>query len=261
MKMPTPHEIEWTPDQIARFWDYQSHRPSAESNYFSVGRGQQIIQRTLRRVARTRAARVLDFGCGSGHLLRFLGNARPDLQLHGVDFSPESIRAARETCGSLQQPPDLRAATALPTEWPDGSFDAIYSVEVVEHLADGPLDAMAREAWRLLAPGGYLVITTPSNEDLESHQTCCPGCNAVFHIWQHQRSWSTASLSHFMSSHGFRTMLAVDTFLEPTHVRLLLWIARTVGLMHTKPPHILAIFQRQRGATRHRRGDDVQTLT
>lgn len=243
--MSTPRYIEWTPEQVARFWDYQSHRPSATANYFSIGHGMPVARRTLSRVARQKSARILDFGCGTGNFLKFISRLRPDLQLHGTDFSNESIRIAQNTCASLEPAPDLRTLTSLPTPWASGSFDAVYSLEVVEHLSDATLETMLAEIHRLLRDGGYAVITTPNDEDLEQLHTCCPQCGSTFHIWQHVRSWSKESLAEFMARHGFALVSVSNTELRPLRMRALLWAARAVGLIKSKPPRILAIFRKQ----------------
>lgn len=243
--MSIPQDIEWTPEQVARFWDYQSHRPSAAANYFSIGHGMPVAKRTLSRVAKSKSASILDFGCGTGNLLKFISQLRPDIRLHGADFSHESIRAAQETCSSIEPPADLRTLSCLPTTWASGSFDAVFSLEVVEHLANPDLEAMLSEIHRLLKHGGHVVVTTPNDENLEQLHTCCPNCGSTFHIWQHVRSWSKDSLTEFMSRHGFALVSAKSTELRPLRMRVLLWAARTVGLIKSKPPRILAIFRKQ----------------
>lgn len=243
--MSIPQDIEWTPEQVARFWDYQSHRPSATANYFSVSHGMPVAKRTLSCVAKHKSARILDFGCGTGNFLKFISQLRPDILLHGADFSHESIRIAQKTCASIEPLPDLRTLNRVPTSWASESFDAVFSLEVVEHLANPALEAMLTEIHRLLKNGGYVVITTPNDEDLEQLHTCCPNCGRTFHIWQHVRSWSRNSLIEFMSLHGFALVSASSTELRPLRMRVLLWAARAVGLIKSKPPRILAIFRKQ----------------
>lgn len=245
--MSTPQEIEWTPEQVTRFWDYQSRRPSATANYFSAGHGLQVAKRTLFRVAKQKSARILDFGCGTGSFLKFLSRLRPDLQLHGADFSNESICTAQTACASVEPSPDLRTLSGLPTPWASESFDAVFSLEVIEHLSDAALEAMLAEIHRLLRVGGHAVITTPNEENLEQLHTCCPNCGSTFHIWQHVRSWSKESLTEFMSNHGFSLVSASNTELRSLHIRFFLWAARAVGLIKSKPPRILAIFRKQMG--------------
>jgi len=242
--MQARDEVTWTPEQVSRFWDYQSHRPSALRNYFSIGRGEQVAKRTLRHISPHQSARILDLGCGTGHFLEQLARIGPGTLLHGIDFSTESIQVAKKTCRSIVPTPDLEAIESYPTHLPADSFDAAYSIEVVEHLSDNMLDSMIIEARRVLKKGGYLVITTPNNEDLERSHTCCPNCSSTFHIWQHVRAWSTRSLSQFMSGHGFTEVFAKETFLEPLHLRICIWIARKLGVVKRQPPHIIAIYRK-----------------
>jgi ubiquinone/menaquinone biosynthesis C-methylase UbiE len=242
--MQQRQEITWSPEQIARFWDYQSQRSSADGNYFSFARGAQIAKRTLGRIAPRRSPRILDLGCGTGHFLKHLSEARSDMLLYGIDFSPESIRIAQEACQSHIPSQHLVSIEGYPSPLQDASFDAVYSIEVVEHLSDIMLDSMVNEAHRLLKHGGYLVVTTPNDENLEMWHTCCPNCNSTFHIWQHVRSWTTRSLSQFMSTHGFTEISAKATFLEPLHIRLIIWVARKFGIVKRQPPHIIAIYQK-----------------
>lgn len=237
-------ELVWTSEQVARFWDYQSQRPSASANYFSIAHGAQIARRTLRYVMQSDSPHILDLGCGTGHLLKQISLLQPRALLYGIDFSGESIKTATETCGSVTPPPDLRVVDRYPTSLPADHFDVAYSVEVVEHLADDVLDALIAEAHRVLKPGGCLVITTPNREDLERLYTCCPNCNSTFHIWQHVRSWSTATLTQLMEMHGLMKVHATETLLEPAPARLMLWLARKLRLTKRSAPHILAIYRK-----------------
>lgn len=55
---------------------------------------------------------------------------------------------------------DLRVADARRLPFPDGSFDRVACVSVIEHIdGDGDGEAMA-EIWRVLRPGGLLHLTT-----------------------------------------------------------------------------------------------------
>jgi len=102
--------------------------------------------------------RALDVGCGSG------GNsaAMRDLgwDVVAVDTSPASLEAAR-----LRGLDVLRGdARRLP--FPDGSFDLVLSTDAWEHVVED--DLVAREAQRVLRPGGQLLVTVPAGMDLWS---------------------------------------------------------------------------------------------
>lgn len=242
--MHEDHQIEWTPEQVARFWDYQSKRPSAAHNYFSANHGSQIARHTLSHITKAKHSRILDFGCGTGQYLKHLFNACPKLQLSGLDSSSESIRAAHDTCASISPPPDLRTTHDFTAPWPDGSFDTIYSIEVVEHLSDEMLGLMIAECRRLLNEDGYLIITTPSNENLEKSTTCCPSCGSIFHVWQHVRNWTKNTLSQFMTSRKFSEISVTEEYFGPAYMRLMIWVANRLNVPHSKLPHIVGIYRK-----------------
>lgn len=102
---------------------------------------------------------VLDFGAGKGRLTERLRGTGYFDSVTGLDLMqrPEGIHEeiAWHAC-------DLNDPTSLPGQ----SFDAIISAEVIEHL-ENPR-AVAREWFRLLRPGGWLLFSTPNNESIRS---------------------------------------------------------------------------------------------
>ena len=102
---------------------------------------------------------ALDFGCGLGRLTRAL--ARHFGQVWGVDISTRMIEQARD----LHR--DVPNCTFQTTEgalaFPDGHFDLIYSVLVLQHQpTKAAIRAMVRDLVRTLRPGGLLCFQLPS---------------------------------------------------------------------------------------------------
>jgi SAM-dependent methyltransferase len=102
------------------------------------------------------AARVLDLGAGDGRLLGLLLLARPAASGVAVEFSPPMLERLRQRFHSdkrvavvahdLQQP--------LP---PLGTFDVVASSFAIHHLPHPRKEALYREAWGLLGPGGVFA--------------------------------------------------------------------------------------------------------
>ena len=91
-------------------------------------------------------SQILDLGCGKGRFAVPL--AERGANVVGVDLSQAMLMHAWST-------PRARAsASRLP--FADASFDAVFAVEVVEHVRD--VRAVLLEARRVLRPGGQLVI-------------------------------------------------------------------------------------------------------
>jgi 2-polyprenyl-3-methyl-5-hydroxy-6-metoxy-1,4-benzoquinol methylase len=104
--------------------------------------------------------KLLDFGAGKGALTRRLYRTGRFTRITTVDIMP-----SRPT--DLLEPIDWVSADlndALP--FSDGGFDVIIAAEVIEHLENPRF--VAREWYRLLRPGGWLLLSTPNNESLRS---------------------------------------------------------------------------------------------
>ena len=100
---------------------------------------------------------ALDNGCGTGILLPDL--TRRCAEVHAVDLSPDMLRQARERAPDVKtiKEADLEA---LPY---DNSFFRTVICRGSLHHVTSPEKALA-EAFRVLAPGGLLALTEPSDD-------------------------------------------------------------------------------------------------
>jgi SAM-dependent methyltransferase len=104
---------------------------------------------------------VLELGCGNGKLLRPLRAAGVDAV--GLDIAFHALRRlAPET------PRVLADAARLP--FVDGSFSAVLDIHCTGHLGAEGRAAAAREAHRVLQPGGHLVVERLTPDDLRASQ-------------------------------------------------------------------------------------------
>jgi 2-polyprenyl-3-methyl-5-hydroxy-6-metoxy-1,4-benzoquinol methylase len=98
---------------------------------------------------------ILDLGGGAGHFAKTLTNYFD--HVHLVDFAP-TIQSKHIICVSAN------LNSSLP--YSDNSFDAVVSLEVIEHL-ENPRN-FVREIARLLKVNGRCLITTPNQVSLAS---------------------------------------------------------------------------------------------
>jgi len=171
------------------------------SHWWFAGR-RKIIEGFLRDICRKLAKQspqILDVGCGTGANLEMLSQFGT---AEGVDVSPEALSFCRER--GLN---NVRLGQAEQLPYPDGSFDIVTGLDVVEHLDDDV--AGLREMARVLRPGGYALLFVPAFMFLWGVQD---------DISHHRRRYTEAGLKQAVRSAGFeidRFTYANLTFFGP----------------------------------------------
>lgn len=100
---------------------------------------------------------VLDFGCGVGRVLRhFEPLALRGVALHGTDYNPRLIAWCRQNLPFARFSQN-RLEPGL--DHPAASFDLIYAFSVFTHLNPENQSAWMSELFRLVRPGGHLLIS------------------------------------------------------------------------------------------------------
>lgn len=107
------------------------------------------------------SGRILDAGCGSGHISHHL--SREGAEVLGVDGLASSVEFAVRTYGSDR----CRFRKCLFGELADwGAFAEIYLLDVLEHLPESEAQRTLEQFRRLLRPQGRILITTPNARSL-----------------------------------------------------------------------------------------------
>lgn len=101
--------------------------------------------------------RLLDVACGTGRTLRQMAVAHPKLRYYGLDLSPYYLQVAREVLSDVEDL-SLVAENAEAMPFRDDHFDVVTSVHLFHELPRNARRNVYREMWRVLRPGGLLVI-------------------------------------------------------------------------------------------------------
>lgn len=103
-----------------------------------------------------RGLKVLDAGCGEGHLIELMHQHSPDSDYYGFDVTEVAIRKAKQRCPFAK----VELSDILQNAVPDNFFDVITCTEVLEHIID--YESVTSELKRVLKPGGSLILTFPN---------------------------------------------------------------------------------------------------
>jgi len=119
-------------------------------------RGMEAITRAVldRVVGRVHALRILDAGCGTGAVMRYLADYG---QVTGIDFAPEALHFCQ-----LRGRERLGRASVLALPYADESFDLIASFDVLCERAVVDDDLALREFARVLRSGGRALLRLPA---------------------------------------------------------------------------------------------------
>lgn len=114
-------------------------------------------------------ARILDAGCGSGrNLVYFL---REGYDVWGADENPQAIEGVRRLAAQLAPKlpeTNFRLEAVERMSFPDGFADFVISSAVLHFARDEDhFEAMLRETWRVLKPGGLLFCRLASSIGME----------------------------------------------------------------------------------------------
>lgn len=166
--------------------DYRSHDSQVEARF-------QGYLALLDAIADDLLARapVLDLGCGAGDWLCALRDH--GIAARGVDSNKAAVTRARAQRCDVDQGDLLDCLGELPT----GSVAAVTSLQVVEHLPWADVFQFFSEAFRVIGPGGLLLVETPNPENLQV---------AGYGFWldpTHQRPIPPPLLLHLAKFLGF----------------------------------------------------------
>ncbi|MEK7072834.1 MAG: class I SAM-dependent methyltransferase [Patescibacteria group bacterium] len=170
--------------------------------------------------------RVLNVGFGDGpQAVVYAGTFG---SMIGVDVNPERLDRARRMLASVGIS-NVNLVTANVEQLPvlDGAFDVVMAVDIIEHV-EHP-DLFVQELWRVLLPGGRLLITFPAMHDrfvdtvsAVSRRVRRRPLRAHAEAWHpddHQRELLVGEWRSIVEKPGFRFMRSrATTMFPPLHL-------------------------------------------
>ena len=136
---------------------YESYRLDYSNYYDNRKNTAQWLAKELSINLPTEPKKILDWGCGPARVVRHLPDHLQDADIYATDYNEQTIQWCRENI------PDVKFSVNSiepPLNFPDIFFDAIYGLSVFTHLSEKNHFTWVKELFRILKPGGILLITT-----------------------------------------------------------------------------------------------------
>lgn len=133
------------PPETVRFYDRVAGR-AGETPF-------RILAKRILRLGINKG-KLLDIACGPGHLLLALAKLNPELQLHGLDISPNMLEACRSKFikQGLEGRVTLCEGSAYELPFSNDFFDLVVNTQGLHFMDDAP--RFFQELIRVLKPGG-----------------------------------------------------------------------------------------------------------
>jgi 2-polyprenyl-3-methyl-5-hydroxy-6-metoxy-1,4-benzoquinol methylase len=191
-----PKRIQWTAELVTRFWNQVSKTRLNEYSFAKqAGKSLVIAIKHLLRPS----DKILDFGAGDGDLIKFLCEC--GYMTTGYEPSIDRQKNLQEL---HDNPPSFNGFVDFSSR---EIFDVVIMAEVIEHILDSELENTLGRLAAFTKVNGYLIVTTPNEEDLELGMSYCPISNTLFHRWQHVRSFNAMTLASMLDKYGFEEIV------------------------------------------------------
>ena len=190
---------------------------------------------------------VLDVGCGRAWLAGAL--VRKDKFIVSMDVSIANPQKAIELYPSSNHAALVADAFALP--FGDNQFDCIVCSEVIEHTNEP--DQLIKELYRVVKPGGELIITTPYKEKLR--YSLCIHCNQMTPVNSHLHSFDENKLKSYAdsvdsefewASFGNKALMHLRAHVILKYLPFAIWKLKDnfFNLIINKRAHIIAVYRK-----------------
>jgi len=139
-------------------WNNIYKKEGTDYSYYNIVEPHKDMPKVAELFRKNGVKRVLDLGCGAGRNLVYL--ARNGFEMYGLDIAPEGLKIIRESLDKEGLNSELRMGDVygrLP--YPDGFFDAVISVQVLQHNTEEMIKSSIGEILRVLRPGGMVFVT------------------------------------------------------------------------------------------------------
>ncbi len=187
--------------------NYAKERDFKRSTKYRLWRRTIEIISALERFAPKPVRDIIDLGTADGRMLHSIKEKFPESRCIGVEFNQELVNFGKSHFPEIE----IVQGDIQVLDFSDKSFDSVLLTAVIEHVPDP--EKVVSEAYRILKPGGILVLTSPDPfwEYLATK---------VGHLkdGQHNRVMTLSQLSNLIKQNGFTVLKTKKFMLSPVGI-------------------------------------------
>jgi len=139
-------------------WDKIYKKEGKKYRYYNIFKPYEDISKILTIFKKQKVKRILDLGCGAGRNLVYL--LEKGFDVYGIDCAPEGLKIIKKRLQKEKRKCSLKLGNVfnkLPYE--NNFFDAVISVQVLQHGKVNEIKGEIKEIERVLKPEGLIFIT------------------------------------------------------------------------------------------------------
>lgn len=138
-------------------WNEIYKKDSSAYNYYDLTKAHEFMPKLLKVLKEHKANRILDLGCGSGR--NFLCLHSSGLDVYGLDIAEEGIKTVKRSVKENIEEKLMVRDIYQKLPYSDNFFDAIISIQTLQHGTENQILSTIKEIKRVLKPGGIIFIT------------------------------------------------------------------------------------------------------
>lgn len=146
------------------------------------------LERIVKEIPLEKGVKVLDIGCGRGEMVFWA--VKKGAEAVGIDYSPSAIKLAKQAQKkkglAVREKIQFIRMEGETLKFPDETFDAVFLIEVLEHLYPQQAEKVLSEIKRVLKDKGFLFVhTAPSRwfNDFTYRYYSYPVCTILVGLW------------------------------------------------------------------------------
>jgi len=139
-------------------WNKIYKKEGKKYGYYNIFKPHEDMSKVLTIFKKQNVKRVLDLGCGAGRNLIYL--SKKEFDMYGIDCAPEGLKIIKENLKKEKTSCSLKLGNIFnKLPYKNNFFDAVISVQVLQHGKVNEIKKAIKEIERVLKPGGLIFIT------------------------------------------------------------------------------------------------------